>query len=115
MAGIIINNLGNEQQFAAYLARRGELRDVLRFGVYPNLKKALALYVAFLADYAPGGPLHDAELWQYYLSNVAPMAAQQDAMIEAAAGICDMMEQVEVAAPGTFGIDLPVTEVTNAD
>ena len=115
MAGIIINNLGNEQQFAAYLQRRGELRDALRFGVYPNLKRALALYRAFLTDYAPGGALHDPELWSYYLSNIAPMAAQQDAMIEAAAGICDMMEAVETATPGTFGIDLPVTEVTNAN
>ena len=105
--GIIVNNLDNEAQFSAYLARRGELRDCIRFGVYPNLKRLLALYTLFLADYAPGGPLHDAQLWAYYLSNIEPVAANQAAMMLSAAGIADMLEQVETAAPGTFGIELP--------
>lgn len=106
----IINNLTNELQFTEYHRRRGEIRDGLRFGVYPNLVKALALYNAFLADYGPGGALYDAELWQYYLSNIAPIAVYQNTMMQAAAAIVGIMENVEAAAPGTFGIELPVAE-----
>ena len=107
--GIIVNNLDNEQQFAAYLARRGELRDCIRFGVYPNIKRLLALHLLFLADYGPGGPSHDAQLWAYYQDNIEPLAAHQAAMIDNAAGVVDMLEQVERATPGTFGIELPGT------
>lgn len=105
MSGIIVNNIANEQQFATYLARRGELRDCLRHGVYPNLARVLALYRAFLADFAPGGPLHDPELWAYYLRNIEPIAAYQDAMIESTANIVDIMAAIERATPGTLGIE----------
>lgn len=107
MPGIIINNFENELQFTEYHKRRGELRDSLRYGVYPNLKKALAIYAAFVADYAPGGALYDPELWAYYEQTIAPIAAYQDQMMAAATGIVAIMEGVEQAAPGTFGIDLP--------
>lgn len=110
MPGIIINNLTNELQFTEYHRRRGELRDSLRFGVYPNLVKALAIYAAFVADYAPGGALYDPELWSYYQQTIAPVAAQQQAMLDAATAIVAGMEAVERAAPGTFGIETPVVE-----
>lgn len=107
MPGIIINNLTNELQFTDYHKRRGEIRDGLRYGVYPNLKRALDLYTAFNADYAPGGPLYDAEIWAYYTANIAPVAEYIEDMMAAAQTIVGIMEQVEAAAPGTFGIDLP--------
>lgn len=110
MPGIIINNFENELQFTEYHKRRGELRDSLRYGVYPNLVKALRLYNGFVADYAPGGALYDAEIWAYYQAQIEPIAAYQNQMMEAATGIVAIMEGVEQAAPGTFGIELPQTE-----
>lgn len=112
MPGIIINNLTNELQFTEYHRRRGELRDSLRFGVYPNLVKALQLYNAFMADYGPGGANYDEELWAYYLQTIAPIANVQDDMMTGAQAIVTAMEMVETAAPGTFGIDLPTAEST---
>lgn len=108
MPGIIINNLTNELQFTEYHRRRGELRDSLRFGVYPNLVKALRLYNGFVADYAPGGALYDPELWAYYDQTIAPVAAVQEGMMAGAQQIVSAMEAVERAAPGTFGIEVEV-------
>lgn len=110
MPGIIINNLANELQFTEYHRRRGELRDALRHGVFPNLVKALGIYQAFVADYSPGGALHDAELWDYYLQTIAPIAAVQEGMMAGAQQIVSAMEAVERAAPGTFGIEVPEVE-----
>ena len=107
MPGIIINNLTNELQFTEYHRRRGLLRDAMRYGVYPNLVMALSLYNAFVADYGPGGALYDPELWAYYQTNIAPIAEYQEQMMQAATGIVAIMEGVELAAPGTFGIELP--------
>lgn len=107
MPGIIINDLANELQFTEYHRRRGELRDALRFGVYPNLVKALALYNAFVADFGPGGANYDAELWAYYQKTIQPIAAVQDGMMAGALAIVQAMQGVEQAAPGTFGIDAP--------
>lgn len=103
---IEITTLEQEQQFTEYHRRRGELRDSLRFGVYPNLVKALALYQAFNADYAPGGAQYDEALWTYYQSNIQPVAAQMADMIAAAEAIVGIMETVELAALGTFGIEV---------
>lgn len=101
---IEITTLEQEQRFTEYHRRRGELRDSLRFGVYPNLQAALGLFNRFQADYAPGGKLHDPELWKYYQSNIAPVALQMADMIAAATAITQIMEAVERVAPGTFGI-----------
>jgi hypothetical protein len=106
MGIITIDSLEQERRFTEYHRRRGELRDALRNGVYPNLVKALALYQAFNADYAPGGSQYDEALWNYYLSNIAPVAAQMADMIAAATAIVGIMEAVEQAAPGTFGIEV---------
>ena len=95
MAGIIINNLTNEVEFTNYHRRRGEIRDGLRFGVYPNLKKAIELYLAFESDYGPGGPLYDEQIWAYYQLNIAPIAAHITAMMDAANAIVSIMENVE--------------------
>jgi hypothetical protein len=111
MPGIIINNLANELQFTEYHRRRGELRDSLRFGVYPNLRRALEIYTAFVADYGPNGALYDAELWEYYQATIAPVAEGQAAMIAAAQAIVGVMEATERAAPGTFGIEAPLEPV----
>lgn len=99
-----ITTLEQERRFTEYHQRRGELRDALRFGVYPNLKAALALFERFTDDYASGGAHHDEALWQYYQSNIAPVAEQMDTLITAAQTIVGIMEAVESAAPGTFGI-----------
>jgi hypothetical protein len=83
----------------------------MRFGVYPALKAALALYERFQADYAPGGSLYDPELWQYYLSNISPVADAQADLIAAGTAIVQIMEAVELAAPGTFGIEVSAAAV----
>lgn len=104
---ITISDIATELQFTEYHKRRGELRDCLKNGVYPNLKLALDIYARFVADYGPGGQAHDPELWAYYLQTIEPVATMQDALIQAAATITVTMETVETAAPGTFGIPLP--------
>lgn len=101
---IVIDGLPSEQAFTEYYRRRGELRDCLRFGVYPNLVQALSLHNKFIADYGPGGALHDPALWAYYQANIAPVADVQAQMMTGAEAIVAAMEQVEAAAPGTFGI-----------
>lgn len=108
---IEITTLEQEQQFTEYHRRRGELRDALRFGVYPNLKVALELFARFTADYGPGGANYDEALWAYYQSNIAPVAAQMANMIAAGEAIVGIMEAVELAAPGTFGIEVSAPAV----
>jgi hypothetical protein len=104
---IQIEGLTDELQFTEYHRRRGELRDCLRHGVYPNLVKALDLYNWFVADYGPGGSRYDEAIWSYYLTNIAPIADVQSGMMAGAQAIVSAMEMVESAAPGTFGITLP--------
>ena len=108
---IEITTLEQENRFTEYHKRRGELRDSLRFGVYPNLKAALALFARFNADYAPGGTQYDDALWAYYQSNIAPVAAQMSDMIAAGEAIVGIMQAVELAAPGTFGIAVSAAAV----
>ncbi|MBP8294041.1 MAG: hypothetical protein KAX65_14795 [Caldilineaceae bacterium] len=103
MPGIIINNLDGERKFTDYHKRRGELRDALRFGVYPNLKRAIELYNSFVADYGPDGELYEKEIWDYYTTQIEPIASVQAGMMAGAVAIVAAMEQVEAAAPGTFG------------
>jgi hypothetical protein len=104
MAGITITTIENERTLSEYLRRRGELRDALRFGVYPNLVQALKLHEAFVKDYAQGGKNFDAALWEYYTKTIAPIADQQEYMIAAAQTIVAIMEAVDKAVPDTFGI-----------
>lgn len=104
MADIVISDLATERLFTDYFKRRAELRDAIRFGVYPNLTKFLADYAAFLADYGPNGALYNAEIWAYYQAQIEPIAAYQAQMIAAAQGIVSGLEAIEAAAPGTFGI-----------
>ena len=111
MPEIVIGSLEQERHFTEYHRRRGELRDALRNGVYPNLVAALEIHNRFVEDYGPGGALYDEAIWNYYLENLAPIAAQQATMISAATDIVRIMEAVEKAAPGTFGIDVPVKDV----
>lgn len=101
---ITITDLNTERVFTDYFKRRAELRDSLRFGVYPNLKNALAIYNAFVADYGPDGSLYNEEIWTYYQKQIQPIAAVQDGMMAGALAIVQAMESVEAAAPGTFGI-----------
>lgn len=101
---ITITDIATERIFTDYFKRRAELRDSLRFGVYPNLVRTLAIHNAFVAEYGPGGALYNKQIWDYYLVQIAPIAAYQQQMIDAAAGIVSIMQSVEAAAPGTFGI-----------
>lgn len=105
---ITIKDLESERTFTDYFKRRAELRDCLRYGVYPNLRKFLDMYNAFLVDYAPGGTYFDKEIWAYYSEQIKPIGEYQAGMIAAAQGIVDTMLAIEAAAPGTFGIELPV-------
>lgn len=110
MPEITITNLTTEQVFTDYHQRRGQMRDSIRFGVYPNLTKFLAEYAAFVADYGPDGALYDAQIWAYYQAQIEPIATYQAQMLAAAQGIVSGLEAIEQAAPGTFGITVPKAE-----
>ncbi len=100
-----INTAEDEQLFRLYTTHRDEVRNVMGYGVYPNLKKALEIYAAF--DAALAGPLADEDLIAYHanlMTPIAPYIAQLRAAAETSVAI---MEAIETAAPGTFGITLP--------
>ena len=95
----------DERLLRLYTQHRDEVRNVMGYGVYPNLKKAIETYDAF--DAALAGPLADEDLVAYHeslMTQIAPYVAQLRAGAEQ---IVAIMEAIETAAPGTFGITLP--------
>jgi len=97
-----INNYDDEKRFRAYTAHRDALQNVMEFGAFPNLVRAIELFDAF--DEAMAGELADEELAAYHesvMGNVAPHIAMLRQLAEQFVGI---MEAIETAAPGTFNI-----------
>lgn len=106
--GFTITTEEDERLWHAYREQRDTLRNVMGYGVYPNLVKAIETLTAF--ETAMAGPLADEDLLAYHESLMAPIAPYMAQIQQLAAGMVAIMQAIETAAPGTFGITLPVVE-----
>lgn len=95
----------DEEIFRAYTTHRDAVRSAMGYGVYPNLVRALESYIAF--DAALTGPLNDPDLVNYHVSTIQAVAPYISRLRELAADIVQIMQQIEMHQPGTFGIQLP--------
>lgn len=98
----------DEQLFRAYTQHRDAVRNVMGYGVYPNLVKALETYAAFDAALANG--LSDPDLLEYHASTMQTVAPYIAQLRQLAQGMTQIMVAIEMAQPGAFGIQLPVVE-----
>lgn len=92
----------DELLFREYTQHRDAVRNVMGYGVYPNLVKALETYAAF--DAALDGELADPDLLAYHAGLMGPIAPYIAQLRAGAAGIVQIMQGIEAAGPGTFGI-----------
>ncbi len=104
--GFTITTEDDERLWHAYREQRDALRNVMGYGVYPNLVKAIETLTAF--ETALAGPLADEDLIAYHESLMAPIAPYMAQIQQLAAGMVAIMQAIETASPGTFGITLPV-------
>lgn len=88
-----------------YVRLRDAPRLTMAHGVYPNSKKALAEYQVLL-EWLTANPTY-ATLHADITAQVVPYVAQMQTAMTA---IITIMQAIEAAAPGTFGIELPVEE-----
>lgn len=95
----------DELLFRAYTWHRDEVRHAMGRGVYPALQAALASYDMFDAALANG--LADPDVLAYHASTMAAVAPYIVQLRQLAAGIVGIMQQIETAQPGAFGIQLP--------
>ena len=98
----------DEQLFRAYTQHRDAVRNVMGYGVYPNLVKALDTYAAF--DAALANELSDPDLLEYHASTMRQVAPYIEQLRQLATGMTQIMVAIETAQPGAFGIQLPPTE-----
>ena len=98
----------DEQLFRAYTQHRDSVRNVMGYGVYPNLVKALETYAAF--DAALANELSDPDLLEYHASAMRQVAPYIEQLRQLATGMTQIMVAIEAAQPGAFGIQLPPTE-----
>ena len=98
----------DEQPFRAYTQHRDAVRNVMGYGVYPNLVKALETYAAF--DAALANELSDPDLLEYHASTMRQVAPYIAQLRQLAQGMTQIMVAIETAQPGAFGIQLPVVE-----
>ncbi len=84
-----------------YVEMRDAPRLTMAHGVYPSSQKALAEYQALL-DWLGENPTY-SELHTTITAQVAPYVTQ---MQQAMGAIITIMQGIETAAPGTFGIAL---------
>ena len=104
----VIASEADEALLRTYIAHRDATRDTLGNGVYPNLVKAISQYAAF--DAALAGELAEPGLLAYHamlMGPIAPFVAQLRAKAEE---IVAIMQGIEAASPGTFGIAVPTPE-----
>lgn len=95
-------DLTNDQLalYTAYAAMRNDPRSAMAHGVYPNCVKALNDYAAletWLTDHPDMADSHAA-----MIAAVAPHIATLQTAMQT---IIDIMQAIEKAAPGTFGIN----------
>lgn len=88
-----------------YATMRNAPRDTMRHGVYPNADKALREYQALQAWLA------DNPDWQQpHADMVAAVLPHVQTLQQAMTTIVATMQAIESAAPGTFGIEVPVEQ-----
>lgn len=100
-----ITSAADIQTMQQYIALRDAPRLTMAHGVYPNSVKALAEYQMLLE-------------WLYVKTNYGQLHANTTANValyvaqlqQAMQSIITIMQAIEAAAPGTFGIELPVEE-----
>lgn len=89
-----------------YATMRNAPRDTMRYGVYPNAVKALAEYAA-LQQW-----LLDNPDWQQpHADMVAAVLPYVVTLQQAMQTIVGVMQVIEKAAPGTFGIESPAEKM----
>ena len=103
-----IETAEDELLFREYTSHRDEVRAVMGYGVYPNLVRALETYAAFDAALANG--LSDPDLLEYHASTMQTVALYIARLRQLAEGMVGIMQAIETAQPGAFGIALPVQE-----
>ena len=109
MSDITIGTVSDERAFIEYQNERNKPRTTMANGVYPNCKVALANYQKLVDRLET-----DMIGFQTYHANVTEPVANHVANLQAAMQtIVTIMEAIETAAPGTFGISLPAAEVVN--
>ncbi len=98
---IQITTAEDERIYNGYIAARDAPRLTMAHGVYPNAIKALAEYNDLVARLTSG----DLQLFDEYHVNVtAAVAPHIQIMYQAMQTIVEVMNVIEAAAPGTFGI-----------
>lgn len=104
---IQITTINDERTYNSYLAARDAPRQTMAHGVYPNAVKALAEYDALVARLT-GGDL--AQFAGYHTNVTNAVAPHVATMYTAMQTIVTIMQAIESASPGTFGIQLPQAE-----
>ena len=96
----------DESEFRQYITQRDAPRSAMAHGVYPNCVACLARYAEL--ETALNGELADvADYHAQITAQVQPYIAQLQLHMEA---IAQIVETIETAAKGTFGIELPAEE-----
>lgn len=88
-----------------YVTMRDAPRLVMAHGVYPSSVKALEEYQK-LIEWLDANPTYET-LHETITAQVAPYIAQMQTAMQS---IITIMQAIEAAAPGTFGIQLPAGE-----
>ena len=95
-----IKTLIEERHFDEYRALRDKPRQTIAGGVYPNAKKCLTEYTELLAGLS--GDI--ADYADYHAEATAPVAPYIEQLKAAMQAIVTIVEGIEQAAPGTFGV-----------
>lgn len=105
MPEIIITDNLSINKLIEWAKERDKSRGIMATGVYPNCVAAMRAYnelLQWITDNPDYVDLHTSSV-----ANVAPYVAQ---LQQAMQTIIVIMQEIEKAAPGTFGIELPVEE-----
>lgn len=100
---ISLKNATEENELIRYLAARDAPRSTMAHGVYPNAKKALQEYDD-LQVLLGGGMAKFAGYHDEVIKDVKLFVGQLQGALQT---IVNVMEGIETAAPGTFGIPMP--------
>lgn len=107
-----ITSPADEQLLATYTNARNKVRDIITFGIYPQVRQALSAYdeldalIASLAAGSGNQPL----LASYHAGLMAAIASETASLRASAGDLIASIETIETIMPGTFGIVLPEEE-----
>lgn len=105
MPEIIVNDNQSINKLVEYATERDKSRRIMATGVYPNSVAAMRAYNEFLLWLAANPDYVDL-----HATSTAAVTAYITQMQQAMQTIITIMESIERAYPGTFGIQLPVVE-----